>query len=245
MELTLDFESHAGRPLPPTPLAQFKGAELSLQEKGQVLRLAVTLLGRMLRKESILPAPITTRCRSLVPLGAGTVVGVKGRPLSTRPMAVWHRLRRMQQYSIQHGTARWALQQQAQVSRRKRKAGQMQSSSGGTTRALPGERRSEAQHRSVRDGLLCRAGAAPRCQARTTVPSGGAVKLSPNGSGASPFHPAGQVPLGQAPRSSATIAAAVDMRHTHTQRQCAACAAVGRGVRHCCARGHPGHPRRG
>ena len=30
---------------------------------------------------------------------------------------------------------------------------------------------------------------------------------------------------------------------THRHRQCATCAAVGRGVRHCCARGHVGHPR--
>ena len=29
----------------------------------------------------------------------------------------------------------------------------------------------------------------------------------------------------------------------HQHRQCASCAAVGRGVRHCCARGHTGHPR--
>ena len=29
----------------------------------------------------------------------------------------------------------------------------------------------------------------------------------------------------------------------HQHKQCASCAAVGRGVRHCCARGHAGHPR--
>ena len=84
-------------------------------------------------------------------------------------------------------------------------------------RALPGERRSEAQHRSILDRLLCGAGAAPRRQARATVPSGGAAELSPERSGASPFHPAWQMPSDQAPRSSATIAAAVDMRHTPTQ----------------------------
>ena len=50
---------------------------MSLQEKGRVLRLVVTLLGRAPGTESILPAAITTGCRSLVPLGAGTVVGVK------------------------------------------------------------------------------------------------------------------------------------------------------------------------
>ena len=100
--------------------ACFKGTELSLQEKGRVLRPAVTLLGRTLGKESILPAPMTTTCRSLVPLGAGTVVGVKGRPPFTRPMVVWHHLRWMQQY----GAERWALQKQARASQRKQKTPQ-------------------------------------------------------------------------------------------------------------------------
>ena len=83
MELTLDFESHAGRPLPPTPQLRFTGSEMSLQEKGRDLQLAVTLLGRAAGLESILPAAITTRCRALVPLGAGMVVGVKGSLLFT------------------------------------------------------------------------------------------------------------------------------------------------------------------
>ena len=70
--------------------------------------------------ETILPAAITTRCRSLVPLGAGTVVGVKRRPIFTRPLAVWHHLKGLRQYSAE----RWALKQQARVSRRRRKAQQ-------------------------------------------------------------------------------------------------------------------------
>ena len=75
------------------------------QEKGRVLRLAVSLLGKAAGKESILPAGFTNRCRSLVPLGAGTTAGVKGRPIFTRPAAVWHHLRRMQQYSAEMGPA--------------------------------------------------------------------------------------------------------------------------------------------
>ena len=50
---------------------------MSLQEKGRVLRLAVSLLGKAAGRESILPASFTNRCRSLVPLGAGTTAGVK------------------------------------------------------------------------------------------------------------------------------------------------------------------------
>ena len=40
LEPALDFESYTGRPLPPTPQTRFKGGEMSLQEKGGVLRLA-------------------------------------------------------------------------------------------------------------------------------------------------------------------------------------------------------------
>ena len=117
LELALDFESYTGRPLPPTPQTRFKGGEMSLQEKGRVLRLAVSLLGKAAGRESILPAGFTNRCRSLVPLGAGTTAGVKGRPIFTRPAAVWHHLRRMQQYSAK----RWAQQQQAKVARQQSK----------------------------------------------------------------------------------------------------------------------------
>ena len=92
---------------PPTPQSIFVGTEMSLQEKGQVVQLAVTLLGRAARKESILPVAITTHCRSLVPLGAGTVVGLKGRPLFTRPMAVWHHLKRLQKYTASQAPLRW------------------------------------------------------------------------------------------------------------------------------------------
>ena len=78
-----------------------------------MVRPAVTLLGRAAGKESISPAATTTHCRSLVPLGAGMVVGVKGRPLFIRPMAVWHHLKRLQKYNSE----RWAQRQQSRVAR--------------------------------------------------------------------------------------------------------------------------------
>ena len=37
MELALDFEAFAGRPLPPAPQFKFVGGDMSLQEKGRVL----------------------------------------------------------------------------------------------------------------------------------------------------------------------------------------------------------------
>ena len=72
---------------------------MSLQEKGRVVWVAVTLLGRAAGKESILPAAITMHYRSLMLLMAGPVVGVKGCPLFTWPMAVWHHLKRLQEYN--------------------------------------------------------------------------------------------------------------------------------------------------
>ena len=108
----MDFESQAGR-----PQTRLVGGEMSLQEKSRVMRQAVSLLGRAAGQESVLPAGFTNRCRSLVPLGAGTTAGVKGRPIFTRPAAVWHHLRRLQQYSA----TQWARQQQARVTRQQHK----------------------------------------------------------------------------------------------------------------------------
>ena len=39
MELALDFEAFAGRPLPPASQSKFVGGDMSLREKGRVLRL--------------------------------------------------------------------------------------------------------------------------------------------------------------------------------------------------------------
>ena len=138
MELALDFETHVGRPLPPTPQPRFTGTELSLQEKGRVMRLAVTLMGKAVGKESILPARITNHCRSLVPLGAGPLVGVKGRPLFTRHMAVWHHLKRLQKYNAE----RWAQQQHPRVAKQhqKRRRAQGHLANGQNDNTQPRER---------------------------------------------------------------------------------------------------------
>ena len=79
--------------------------------------LAASVLGRAAGYEPVLPAGFTNRCLSLALLGAGTTVGVKGRPIFTRPAAVWHHLRHLQQYNA----TRWARQQQARVTRQQHK----------------------------------------------------------------------------------------------------------------------------
>ena len=97
-ELALDFEAFAGRPLPPAPQSKFVGGDMSLQKKGTVLRLIVTLVGKVIERESIFPIKMTHHCCSLTSMGAGTVMGLEGRPVFTRPTAVWKHLERLHAY---------------------------------------------------------------------------------------------------------------------------------------------------
>ena len=50
--------------------------------------------------ESIPPVAMTNRCRSSVLLGAGTVVGIKGSRIFTRPMATWRHMPRVWEYTF-------------------------------------------------------------------------------------------------------------------------------------------------
>ena len=173
-ELAVDFKSYTGRPLPPTLQTRFTGGEMSLQEKGKVLRMAVSLLGKAAGRESILPAGFTNRCHSLVPLGAGTTAGVQGRPVFTRPTAVWHHVRRLQQYSA----ARWAQQHQTRVTRqqnKRRRAQGMQAKLAGEQQArktrCPGKggaKRSAGAYGSI---FFCEPSDSAGGPARPTVPS--------------------------------------------------------------------------
>ena len=113
MELALDFEAFAGRPLPPAPQSKFVGGDMSLQEKGRALR-CITLVGRATERQSIFPAKMTHHCRSLTSMGAGTVMGPEGRPIFTKPLAVWKHLERLRTY----GEARCAQKQKARTTRR-------------------------------------------------------------------------------------------------------------------------------
>ena len=117
MELALDFEAFAGRPLPPAPQSKFVGGDISLQEKSKVLRLIVTLVGRATERESIFPVKMTHHCRSLTSMGAGTVMGLEGRPVFARPTAVGKHLERLRTY----GEARWAQKQKARAAKRQAK----------------------------------------------------------------------------------------------------------------------------
>ena len=245
MELARDLESHAGRHLPPTQHSRFTGSEMSLQEKGRVLRLAVTLLGRAGGRESILPAAITTRCRALVPLGVGMVVGVKGRPLFTRPAEVWHHLQKLRQYNSE----RCARQQQQRVARRQHK----QRCAQGKLAASPGDSLGQRERCPGKGGAKKTAGAyAGDFYAGPVIPHGARrgpqyQVVEPEDDpvskvGATLFSPPQRCDKARRPEQHPRLSWLwVCAAHRHTQR--ATCAAVGRGVRHCCARGHVGHPR--
>ena len=221
---------------------------MSLQEKGRVLRLVVSLLGKAAGRESILPAGFTNRCRSLVPLGAGTTAGVKGRPIFTRPAAVWHHLRRMQQYSAK----RWAQQQQAKVARQQSKRRRAQ---GAKVKSAPAQQPQEVKCPG-KGGAKRSAGAyASDFYAGPVLPPG--TRRGPRYCVTEePDSPAGAARCGRTalftPPQKCAVARRLEQGPrlprlwvcvAHQHRQCASCAAVGRGVRHCCARGHAGHPR--
>ena len=82
-----------------------------------MLRLIVTLVGRAAERESIFPVRMTHHCRSLTSMGTGTVMGLEGRPVFTRPTALWKHLERLRAY----GEARWAQQQKARMAKRQAK----------------------------------------------------------------------------------------------------------------------------
>ena len=240
MELAPYCETHAGRPLPPTPQSRFAGTELSLQEKGRVVRLAVTLMGKAAGRESILPARIINHCRSLVPLGASPVVGVKGRPLFTRPIAVWHHLKRLQWYNAE----RWAHQQQSRVAKqrqkRRRARGQsadMQKDNTRPREQCPGKGGAKTAARAYTSDLyagpILPEGVRRGVQYGVEEPSGDAATPAPGG-GAVVFTPPQRCAVARCPQTGLPLPR-LWLCAAHNHRQCSTCAAMGRGVRQCCA----------
>ena len=202
MELALDFESHAGRPLPLTPQAQFQGDKaVSVGERAGPPAGSHPLgqsTGERVYGAGAHPhqAPVPR------PAGGGNGSGGQGTTAVHTPSG------RMASRATDAATLHCgalghaaaspgiAAKTECHKGRPNRQDGQHQPRDNQT---LPGERRSEAQYQSVQNGFPCGAGAAPGRQAGATVPSGGAAELSPDRSGVRPFYPAGQVPSGQAP----------------------------------------------
>ena len=174
------------------------------------------------------------------------MVGVKGRPLFTRPMAVWHHLKRLQKYNAE----RWAQQHQSRVAkqRKKREHAQGHSANGQNDSTRPRERcpgkarakKGGAYASDFYAGPVLPEGARGAVQYRVEGPSGEAATQAPGG-GAMPFTPPQRCAVARRPKTRPRLLR-LWLCATHNHRQCATCAAVGRGVRHCCARQHTGHP---
>ena len=115
MELALDFETHAGKPLPPTPQFRFAGTELSLEEKGKVVRLAVTLMGK---RQGVHPACPDYQPLPLFGAAAGRPGGrSEGVPLFHKT----HGSMAPSQAPAEVQCERWAQQQQSRVAKQRQK----------------------------------------------------------------------------------------------------------------------------
>ena len=85
------------------------------------MRLITTLLGCSVGKESILPAKLTNSCKSLIPMGAGAVMGLEGRPLLTKPLDVWKHLQRLRNYGEDRSAQRQRQRQAKHSAKRDKK----------------------------------------------------------------------------------------------------------------------------
>ena len=245
MELALDFEAYAGRQLPPAQQSRFVGGEMPLQEKARVLRLITSLMGRAIGQDTILPAKMTNHCKTLIPMGAGLVMGLEGRPLFTRPLEVSRHLQRLRTY----GEERWARRQRSKQAQKKarrdrrrapsRNATQRRRRTGGGARQKegPSALRCTTARTSMRNPQYRMAGGTPPFQVVDTGPENGSQE--PHTIRFTPQHARTlqRRPETHKRRRKTWVCEA------HGHPPCRACALAHRGVRYCCARGHQGHPR--
>ena len=106
LELAIDFEEFAQRTLPHAPQAKYAGHTLSLQERGRVLRLAMSSAQRLVTSGQLHPAGMVTRCGSLVPLGGPAICGLNKRPYIARREAMISHIRKFVQYCEEQWVAK-------------------------------------------------------------------------------------------------------------------------------------------
>ena len=94
----MDFEAHSKRALPAAPRAELRGTALPLQERGRVLRLALTTLDKLVQTGSLHPARVVTRCSSLVPLGGPLLSGLSRRPYFACREEMRHHVKELAEY---------------------------------------------------------------------------------------------------------------------------------------------------
>ena len=84
MELALDFEVHSGRMLPVAPSAVLKAELMSLHKQAKLLRVALAVLHKHVLQGRLVGGELTGRANSLLPMGAGLMVGLTASPYFTR-----------------------------------------------------------------------------------------------------------------------------------------------------------------
>ena len=99
VELALDFEAYTGRALPAAPSMTLRGEVMSLHERARVLRVALATLQKHVRQGVMLEGEMTTKANSLIPLGAGLMVGLTARPYFTRRQEMTVQLAALGDYS--------------------------------------------------------------------------------------------------------------------------------------------------
>ena len=102
-----------------------------------MLRLITSLMGRALGQDTILPAKMTNHCKTLIPMGAGLVMGLEGRPLFTRPLEVSRHLHRLRTY----GEERWAQKQRSKQAQKKARRDRTHGAKPQRNPATPADRR--------------------------------------------------------------------------------------------------------
>ena len=210
-----------------------------------MLRLITSLTGRAVGQDTILPAKMTNHCKTLIPMGAGLVMGPEGRPLFTRPLEVLRHLQRLRTY----GEERWVQRQRSKQARKKARRDRAQGAKPQRNPATPADRRRcPAKGGAKRSALHY----ATYFYAKPTEPDGRrhppfqVVDTGPENGRQEPhtrhFAPQHACTRQCRPETSKRRQKSW-VCEAHGHPPCRACALAHRGVRYCCARGHQGHPR--
>ena len=233
----------------PEHQSKFIGGDMSLQEKGRVLRLIVTLVGTGTERESIFPVKVTHHCRSLTSMGLGMVMGLEGRPVFTRPTAVWRHPERLRTY----GEARWAQKQKARTAKRQAKTkgpakepaarppGEAANPERKRCPAKGGAKSALKHYATDFNAKLEKAPAEQRDEVFT--PAGGAVEGGGSGKPAAPIFTPQATRNGARKKETRRRLTKSWVCEWHGNPPCPTCALTHRGVRHCCSGGHHGHPK--
>ena len=232
-ELVLDFEAHSGRAMPASPGAELQSIVLSLHERAQVLRTALSVLQRHVVSGTLVQRTMTLKARSLVPLGAGPLAGLTARPYFTRRQDMRVQLQALATYCEE----RWV-----------NKIGQ--GLSFGVGPESPERQEPAGVRRDSRLNAEDRRQAAHRLS-EPMITNAGGITSKGGGSGKRGLFASDYVPL-QGGRSAVGLPfavlrpvgrevpqqPAVQRCPEHDRPACTTCAERRRGVRNCCRLGH-------